>query len=246
MRISAMIKLYQFPISHYCEKVRWALDYKEIEHEIINLLPGLHIKQTMQLAKHSSVPVLVDGDQVIQNSDKIITYLDKRYPQNNLTPTDVETKKQALKWEIYVDSELGVPVRCVVYHIVLDQPDVVIPFFAHNGPWYGKLFLKLGFQKLQSKMRYFMKINEETAQESYKKMEQAIDKIYQHLQSHSYLAGDEFSRADIAAAALLAPLCQPTGYGLNWPKTMPKRLLTISDEFKDKLAWVHDIYNKNR
>ncbi|MBL4661120.1 MAG: glutathione S-transferase [Alcanivoracaceae bacterium] len=241
-----MIKLYQFPISHYCEKVRWALDHKEIKHEVVNLLPGLHIKQTTKLAKHSSVPVIVDGDQVIQNSDKIITYLDKNHPQNNLTPTDGETKKQALEWEHYVDTQLGVHVRCVCYHILLDHPKIVIPFFTHNGSWYGKMLLRFGFKKLQSKMRYFMKINEETAQESYKKMEQAIDKIYQHLQSNSYLAGEEFSRADLAAAALLAPLCQPAGYGLNWPKTTPKRLQDIADEFKDKLAWVHDIYKKHR
>ena len=34
--------LYQFPISHYCEKVRWAMDYKKLEYKAKNLLPGLH------------------------------------------------------------------------------------------------------------------------------------------------------------------------------------------------------------
>jgi LysM repeat protein len=36
-----------------------------------------------------------------------------------------------------------------------------------------------------------------------------INKIDDHLQSNAYLAGEEFSRADLAAASLLAPLCQP-------------------------------------
>ena len=241
-----MIKLYQFPISHFCEKVRWTLDYKGLEHTKINLLPGLHIKQTKKLGKYSSVPLLVDGDKAIQNSSEIIDYLEEEYPQKSLTPRDEITKKQALEWEQYVDVELGPHVRVVCYHILLDHPEIVIPFFAHNGPWYGKLFLKIAFKKLQKKMRYLMKINEQTAQESYGKMLLAVNKINDRLQGHAYLAGDKFSRADLAAASLLAPICQPDGYGLDWPKETPKRLKIISEEMADKLTWVDEVYKKHR
>ena len=58
-----MIKLYQFPISHYCEKIRWALEYKGLEYRKVNLLPGFHIKTTTKLVGKSSVPVLTDGDK---------------------------------------------------------------------------------------------------------------------------------------------------------------------------------------
>lgn len=238
-----MIKLYQFPISHYCEKVRWTLDYKGIEYEKVNLLPGLHIKTTTKLAKNSSVPLLIDGAQKIQNSYDIITYLEEKYPQKSLTPKNLEDQKKAIEWEQYLDKELGVDVRCVCYHILLDHPDVVIPFFTHEGPWYGKLLLKFGFKKLQSKMRYFMKINEKTAQKSYERMKLAIDKIYNHLQNHEFLAGDKFSRADIAAASLLAPLTQPEGYGLDWPKKTPQKLSEISNELNDKIKWVNELYS---
>lgn len=241
-----MIKLYQFPISHYCEKVRWALAHKGIEYETVNLLPGLHIKQTKKIGKYSSVPLLVDGDRIIQNSADILTYLDELHPEKSLTPKDETIKSQALDWEQYVDSELGPHVRCVCYHVLLDYPEVVIPFFTHKGPWYGKLFMKFGFKKLQSKMRYFMKINEQTAQESYEKMKQVINKIDQHLQNNKFLAGNEFSRADLAAASLLAPLCQPEGYGLDWPEKTPQKLLDISEEFNQQLKWVHAIYARYR
>lgn len=103
-----MIQLYQFPISHYCEKVRWALDFKGVEYQTINLLPGFHIKKIKQANPKSSVPVLIDGEETLQNSADIITYLDTKYPQNTLTPVNSEEKQQALDWERYLDENLGV------------------------------------------------------------------------------------------------------------------------------------------
>ena len=43
------LKLYQFAISHYCEKIRWALDYKGLNYETVNLLPGQHVKTIRKL-----------------------------------------------------------------------------------------------------------------------------------------------------------------------------------------------------
>jgi len=81
-----MLTLYQFPISHYCEKIRWTLDYKKLIIKIINLLPGLHVLKTQKLAPHAFVPILVHDNKVIQGSSKIITYLDKEYSEQSLTP----------------------------------------------------------------------------------------------------------------------------------------------------------------
>jgi glutathione S-transferase len=39
-----MITLYQFQFSHFCEKARWALDYKDLPYTCKNLLPGLHTR----------------------------------------------------------------------------------------------------------------------------------------------------------------------------------------------------------
>lgn len=58
-----MIKLYQFAFSHFCEKARWALDYKSIPYTPVNLLPGLRIKPIRKLAPKTCMPVLVDGER---------------------------------------------------------------------------------------------------------------------------------------------------------------------------------------
>jgi len=164
-----MITLYQFPISHYCEKVRWSLDYKQLDYRVKNLLPGLHVMKTKKLASHSSVPILVDKNNVIQGSACIITYLDENFPQPGLTPDALQFKEQTLEWERYVDREIGPHIRRSFYHILLQHPDVVIPLFTHNGPWYGKLLLRRIFPKLKIRMQSLMNINELSARESQQK-----------------------------------------------------------------------------
>ena len=51
--------LWQLELSHYNEKVRWALDYKRIPHIRRSLLPGLHIIEARRLTGDmSTTPVL--------------------------------------------------------------------------------------------------------------------------------------------------------------------------------------------
>ena len=65
--------LYQFPISHYCEKARWALDYKNIDYDLVNLVPGPHRSVLNKLgATHSFTPVLLAQNKIVQGSESII------------------------------------------------------------------------------------------------------------------------------------------------------------------------------
>lgn len=94
-----MMTLFQFPISHYCGKARWALEYKGIDYRIKNLVPG------------TSVPFRIDDDKPVQGSDAIITYLDKKQSHPPLTPTTTADASMAHEWERYADANVGVPLR---------------------------------------------------------------------------------------------------------------------------------------
>lgn len=241
-----MIELYQFPISHFCEKVRWALDHKKLHYRTINLLPGMHIKKTVGLVGRSSVPVIVDDGHAIGGSSDIITYLDVKYPNESLTPEDAGHKRAALEWENYIDEEFGIAVRCLCYHTLLEHPAIVTPFFTKGGPWYGPLLMKVIFPKVRIKMRKFMKINEASAKQSKDRIDSALGKILKHLENNTYMVGDQFSRVDIAVAALLAPMFMPDGYGLDFPQEYPEPLNGIIASYGDKFDWVREIYSKHR
>lgn len=240
------ITLYQFQLSHFCEKARWALDYKNIDYETRNLLPGFHAATTKKLCDRSSVPVLVHNGNAKQDSVKIISYLDEAFPENPLTPQNPELRGQAMEWERYADKEIGPAVRLCFYHLALDHPSLVTSLFTQGGPWYGKYLFRIIFAKLRVKMRALMKINEQTYQSSLNTVDNTADKLVEHINGRDYIVGDAFSRADLAIAALFAPLCQPAKYALVWPQEYPDSLKELFDRYKDRLDWVSQIYEKHR
>ena len=241
-----MIKLYQFPISHYCEKARWALEHKKLAYKKINLLPGLHVKKAIKLAGKPYLPILEDQGNIINESRKIITYLDNTYPDNPLTPKDHKLKDEASMWELFADKELGPDVRGLCYHTLLNHPDITIPFFTKDGPWYGHFILKYMFPKLSIKMRELMKLDEKNVSLIRQRLTKAIDKLHQRTKNRDYLVGNSFSRADLAVASLLAPLCRPKKYGLDWPDQYPEPLNSTIREFGDTLSWVQQVYQRHR
>ncbi|AXS83437.1 MULTISPECIES: glutathione S-transferase family protein [Marinobacter] len=243
------LKLYQFAISHYCEKIRWALDFKGLNYETVNLLPGQHIKTVRTLTgKASSVPVLDHDGQIVQGSARILDYLDETFPERSLTPDDPELRKQALAWEHRLDEEAGPAIRCYSYHHFLQRPKIVVPMLAAGTPFYNRILLSLTFSRVDEVMRQWMKINEKTAGKSRQVMEGLLNELAGIYSQQAFLVGDRFSRADLTAAALFAPLFQPPEYPVPWPKPgrIPKDIKAWLDQWQPQLQTLEKIYAGNR
>ncbi len=241
-----MRTLYQMPISHFCEKIRWALDYKQLDYRIHNLLPGFHVRTTKKLTGQTSVPILVDGDQIVHGSSRIITYLDQTYPERSLTPEDPRLCQEALDWETYADANIGMQIRLVCYDVLLDHPNLLIPMFTQGGPWYGKPLMKWQYPMVSRNIRKYMGITEASVTEASLRMCGALEAIEVHRGGRALMVGKHFSRADLSIAALLAPLFRPAGYGLQWPAHYPPELQTTVDRLATQLAWPAEIYRKYR
>ncbi len=78
------MKLYEFAISHYCEKVRWALDYKGIVYESRVLAPGPSAPKIYWLSGAMTVPVIDDRGRCMNESADIIDYLERSYLGSSL------------------------------------------------------------------------------------------------------------------------------------------------------------------
>ncbi len=240
------MKLYHFPISHYCEKIRWALDYKGIPFQFRHLAPGFHLFTTQKIAPKTSVPIIEDEGKIVQNSSTIITYLDEKFPQKSLTPLSKNQKDEALQWEKYVDKEIGSRLRCYFYYHLLPSRSIVVPLLTNNSPWYTKCAFHFAFLPIRQIMHKKMNITAQTSQESKERLQNAIDKLSLHMQGRQFMVGDSFSRADLAAVSLLAPIFEPLKYGLKWPSKIPLELKSFKEQNLDKIQWACDLYEEYR
>ena len=241
-----MLMLYQFPVSHYCEIARWGLDYKQQAYQKKNLLPGLHVKRTRKLTGESSVPILVHDGRAIRNSSDILSHLDSAYPHPPLLPQDPELQQQALQWETLANEQIGPHIRRIIYHELLEYPKLLIPFFTTGGPWYGPLVVRWMFPRLRAKMRELMDINDVTATESLHVLDAVVPKVLAQLDGKDYLVGEQFSRADLVVAALLAPLATPVKYGLDWPAQFPESVQAVTNRYPEAVQWTQHMYERHR
>ncbi len=226
------VTLYQFHLSHYCEKIRWALDFKKIPYTVKNLTPGLHILTTRRLAKHTTVPLLVYGKTVVQDSTAIIDYLDSVAPARSLSPGWDNLNHDALQMEEFVDDEIGIHLRRYFYHYILSYDELAFELLSNGLSTFGRTFLKATFSGVRAFMKKGMRINELSAQRSLVRLENAIQILNERVSKAPYLVGDRFSRADLTAAAMLAPLFMPPEHDFPWPD--PARLPGALREFREK------------
>jgi glutathione S-transferase len=241
-----IVQLYQFRVSHYCEKVRFALSYKGVPYQEHNLLPGLHHRRTNSLAGGSAVPVISHQGQGIQGSAAIISYLDETFPERSLTPVDLAQCEEALEWERWLDQQVGVAVRCYLYHHVFARRGICVPMMGNGCTPWEKVYLQLSYRRLIREMRQAMQIDERSAAHSLELIRSSLDRVQSHLQSREFLVGDSFSRADLTAAALFAPLFRPVEYGMPWPEVIPEPVARIAEELMPRLAWARQSYRRFR
>ena len=200
-----MIEFYQFPFSHFCEKARWALDYKGVAYRTVNYLPVFHFIPVRTIAPKSSVPVLRDGKAVVQGSGQIIDYLDGKYPESPLTPRDPEAAKQALEWERYCDEEIGVMARRWFYYHALADRRVALGFLLQGAPRYKRALFALAFPLVRLVMTAVHGYHRRDGRGERKALAPRVEKIGRGLGGAAFscggplfASGSDCVRADVA------------------------------------------------
>ena len=102
-----MIELHQFEASHYCEKVRLILDYKQLPYTTVEVVPGVGQIELYRLSGQRQVPVIKDGAVIVADSTAIATYLDETYPERPVLPADGAMRGLCLMLEDWADESIG-------------------------------------------------------------------------------------------------------------------------------------------
>lgn len=201
-----MLALYHNDMSLCAQKVRVCLAEKGLQWESRHLVlrAGEHQQPWyVKLNRRAVVPTLVDGDKVVPESNVILEYLDETFPDPPLAPKTPYGRARMRLWTKQLDED------------VHDASAAILSFgiaFRHQYLERGELGKKMLEQipNLFKRERRRDVIEKGTGSQHFavavQRMVLLLDEMEETLAEHRWLAGDDYTLADVAFTPYLARL----------------------------------------
>lgn len=232
-------RLITIPVSHYCEKVRWALDYLKLPYVEEPHMPPFHRFATTKVGG-KSVPVLVSEDGNFTDSTDILKYLDSIVSDDTkLYPKNSQQRQQVEDLEELFDKQLGTATRNWAYFYVVDNSTIIQPKWTQGVPFVEKILFPAIYSPMRSIVKKEYHVNAESAAKAYEQIKSVFQKVDDLLaDGRNYLVGDKISAADIAFASLAAPILQPKQHPIKSSDSqeLPAEMLSEIKKFRKTAA----------
>jgi glutathione S-transferase len=223
-----MLELYQFELSHYCEKIRFVLDYKGLEYRKIEVTPGLGQLDLFKLSGQRQVPVLKDGNEVIADSTAIAEYLDAKYPVGNasqsgnrpLYPTDAQQRAYCLILEEWADESIGLNARKAMLGAFSQNPDFRTAALPASTPAFLRTIVESVPKEALDVLGFGAGLGADATKSARKAMAQNLEALCLLLRDRPYLVADHPTVADFAVAGLSMYIKFPAGAYLDIPANL--------------------------
>ena len=172
-----MNRLFHFPLSPFCRKVRLTLAEKRLEVELIEERYWEQDPEFLRRNPAGKVPVLRLGDRVLSESQAICEYLDETIPEPALIPRDPMRRYEVRRLCAWFDDKFH---REVTVNLLYER---LLKRVTKQGYPDGK-----AIREGASSIKYH------------------LDYMAWLLEQRRWLAGDTLTLADFAAAAHLSCL----------------------------------------
>jgi len=213
-------RLLTIPISHFCEKARWALDRAGLEYVEERHVQGIHQVLARRAGGGKTVPVLVAEEGVFAESEDILRYADERLdPERRLFPADPRLLGDVEKLSRWLDAGLGPDGRRVMYARMLPLKRLMLSFNNQGVPaWEGRALAAL-WPIATRWAGHELGIEPTTIRDDEPRVWRAFDAIAERLtDGRPHLCGDRFTAADLTFACLASPVIVPPEYGVRLPQ----------------------------
>jgi glutathione S-transferase len=215
-----MLELYQFELSHYCEKIRLILDYKGLPYRKIEVTPGIGQLDLFRLSGQRQVPVLKDGAEVVADSTAIAKYLDQRYPERPIIPTDPKQRALCFLIEEWADESIGLNSRKVMIGAFSQSAAFRRAFLPSSTPDFLRTIVDSVPPEALEVLGMGAGFGPDTVKSARQAMQQNLESLSVLLQDSPYLVGDQPTLADFAVAGLTMYVKFPAGSYLDLPEAL--------------------------
>ncbi|OIP82827.1 MAG: glutathione S-transferase [Rhodobacterales bacterium CG2_30_65_12] len=172
-----MNRLFHFPLSPYCRKVRLSLAEKRIEVELVEERYWEKSAEFLRRNPAGKVPVLRLDGKTLSESAAINEYIEERYPNPPLMPTDPDGRYEVRRLVSWFDDKF------------------------HN-----EVTSKLLYERVNKKIAGQGYPDSANVKAGAKAIKYHLDYLGWLLDMRRWLAGDTMTLADFAAAAHLSSL----------------------------------------
>ena len=212
-------RLITIPISHYCEKARWALDHAGLAYAERPHLQGFHVIASKRAGGSGTTPVLVTDDGVLGESAEIVAYADAHGPQLGLYGDSPAARAEIVALERDFDAILGPAGRLWMYQHLLDRPDLAVRYGCVGVPRWERRTLPRLFGVMARIIKGKLGVSAVAAEESERRVDATFDDVAKRLaDGRPYLVGKRFSAADLAFAALAGAVLMPPQWSIPLPQ----------------------------
>lgn len=244
-----MLELFTFRISHFSEKARWLLDASGTEYRETRWTPFFHIVPALRHGRlGTTVPILRHRGGYVQDSTRILHWLDANMPGFRLLPRDSEQRREVLEIEDRFDRVGGHVIR-YVYSATLQDAQGMILLWTFDASPLQRRFISTAFPLLRAAFRKKFDLSAARVARSRQAISEALDFLDARIaDGREYLVGDSLSAADITACALLAPLLGPDEHEVYSRADVRAALAPLVGEWLERPAaqWVRRRYRERR
>jgi glutathione S-transferase len=240
--------LWHFRVSHYNEKVRWGLDFKRWPHVRRTQIPGFHLPVARWISGQNLLPILRLQGRIVVGSNHILAELERLRPDPLLIPESSAMKQRALALQAHFDEQVAPDLRRLFWSTYINAPGACARMATDGADPTVTLLWRALFPVTRPLIRRNMQIVHPSVDETHARMCRHFDFLARAIGSSGYLVGDDFTIADLTAAAVMTAIVRPPEFPYPLPEPRPEAFVPQRNEgtAHEAFRWVETIYRRHR